>query len=318
MSVRILFVFALLLGCTTTNNTQTQTDKLVVQGNELAKEGLLREASQAYKNALAENPNNSVARRNLGIMQLKLKNYRVGVVHLEKIINKYETDFDTNFWLAEGLRASDRYADAIYRYKKALSIKEGHSRSLKALAWSYYKTRYYSEALNIAKQLQKKSPNDVQTAVILARILIKLDQPQQALAQLGKIKGSVKEDGLAYLQSVEGDAYLAMDRCTDAMKSYKESLRVQPLLPGPLLGLGHCNLSIGKTDQAISYLERAVRIKPNFTEAVYTLAKAYEGTDQKKAVKNYKLFRKLAVKDPEYVDRLGEAKSKISKLSLAK
>lgn len=315
ISLSLGFLLATLAASCATTKIQPE-EAMIVQGNEFVKEGLLREASQAYKKALKTNSASAIARRNLGIVELKLKNYKNGVVYLERVVSQYENDFDTNFWYAEGLRATERYADAIFHYKKALSIKEDHPRTLKALAWSYYKIRFYSEAFSIAKQLQKKAPQDLQTAVIMARIQIKLDQPQQALASLAKAKANAKPDSLPYIQSVEGDAFLAMDRCTDATSSFREALHAQPLLPGPLLGLGRCQLEAGKTAQAIGYLERAVRIKPNFTEAVFALAKAYEGNNQAKALKYYKTFRKLAMKDPEFVDRLGEAKSKIAKLAM--
>ncbi len=104
--------------CVTSTNANREQNGLFEQGNELAKDGLLREASQSYRKLLKQQPNHVKARRNLGIVQIKLRNYAAGVRNLELIANKFETDFTTNFWLAEGLRSVERNADAIFRLRR--------------------------------------------------------------------------------------------------------------------------------------------------------------------------------------------------------
>jgi tetratricopeptide (TPR) repeat protein len=307
--VLTIAIIASSVGCATSKGSKS--GQLVSQGNELAKDGLLREAAISYRKALRLKSNNPSARRNLGIVQIKLKEYKAAVNNLEKVISKFEGDFESNYWLAEGYRSIDRNADAIYRYKKALEIRSDDMRAKKALAWTYYRVRYYSETLALAKSIVVKYPADLQAVLILARTLIKINNSKEALALIEKSRVHANEMNLPYLQSVEGDAYYAENRCTDAIKVYREALKTQPLLPGPLLGLGQCQLAIGKFTEGIGYLERAVKIKPEFTEAVYTLAKAYEQQKDRRSTGMYKKFRKLAAKDPEFLERLAEINQKL-------
>lgn len=306
-------VFALLnAGCATTSEKRN----LVSQGNQYAKDGLLREASESYKKALAQKPNNATAQRNLGMVLVKMGDYKGAVRHLEKAMSRYEKDFDANFYLGEAYRAQDKYAEAIFRYKKSLKIKDGDPRALKPLAWSYFKIRYYSESLVIARQLQKVAPEDDQTGIILSRTLLKLKRPQESLAVLKGAKKSIQKSSRAFYNSVEGDIQYEMNHTDEASAAYREALKDQPLLAGALLGLGRCMLDQGKQKQAITYMERAVRIRPRLTEAHYLLGKAYEKTDREKSLRYYQFFRKQAASDPEFIGYLNDVKSKISELSI--
>jgi tetratricopeptide (TPR) repeat protein len=294
--------------------TSTPKRNHIAVGNQYAKDGLLREASDAYKKALAQTPNNATAHRNLGMVLVKIGDYKGAARHLEKAMRRYEKDFDANFYLGEAYRAQDKYAEAIFRYKKALKLKEGDPRAMKPLAWSYFKIRYYSEALLIARQLQKVAADDDQTGIILSRTLLKLKRTKEALATLRVAKKSIERSSRPFYNSVEGDILYEQGDTAAADTAYREALKDQPLLAGALLGLGRCMLDEGKVKSAITYMERAVRIRPRLTEAHYLLGKAYEKTDKDKALRYYQYFRKQASADPEFIGYLNDVKQRIGTL----
>jgi tetratricopeptide (TPR) repeat protein len=312
-ALRVLAALSLSLvlgtGCATVDKKN-----FVATGNQYAKDGLLREASEAYKKALAQKPSNPTAHRNLGMVLVKMGDYKGATRHLEKAMKRYEKDFDANFYLGEAYRAQDKYAEAIFRYKKALKIKDGDPRALKPLAWSYFKIRYYSEALVIARNLQKVAADDDQTGIILSRTLLKLKRGNEALAALRSAKRSIERSSRPFYNSVEGDILYDMGNLEAAQKAYRDALKDQPLLAGALLGLGRCSLDKGQEAQAITYMERAVRIRPRLTEAHYLLGKAYEKTDREKSLRYYQVFRKQASTDPEYISYLNDVKQRIAEL----
>ncbi len=306
---RVLVVLSLLISCA----SQPKKSNLAA-GNQYARDGLLREAVEAYKKEIAQKPNNMTAHRNLGMVLVKSGDYRNAARYLEKSMAKYDDDFDANYYLGEAYRAQDKYSEAIFRYKNALKVKENDPRAMKPLAWSYFKIRFYSEALSVATELQKVAPDDDQTGIILARTLLKLNRAKDALAVITSSKKKISPSSRAYYASVEGDAYYDMGDKTAAQNAYKEALKIQPLLAGALLGLGRCALDDGKTKLAINFMERAVRIRPRLTEAHYLLGKAYEPTDRQKSLKYYQHFRKQASADPEFVAKLTEVRQKIGAL----
>lgn len=315
------FILAVLFlnvtACSSTVVEKPTSSEYFELGNEYAKDGLLREAIQAYRRELSLFPKNAGAHRNLGIVYVKAGDYKKAEKHLEECLDEFEDNFDVNFYLAETYRAREKFGDAIFRYKRALEIRPDEPRSLKALAWSYYKIRYYSESLKIALKLKPLTPADSQVAIIIGRTLLKLERPQKAIAAIRKAQALATPADLPYLQSVAGDIYRKMSECDKALASYRDALKEQPLLAGALLGLGQCLLETGgqNTTEAIAFMERAIRIKPKLAEGLYLLGKAYEKTDQEKSLKYYKQFRKQASSDPEYLSLLSEIQDRINALS---
>ena len=303
------------IGCKTlTGSGKKPMSTHLVQGNAYAKDGLWREAVDSYKKALAKDENNLTIHRNLGMVLVKVGDYKNAAFHLEKSIHKFEDNFASNFYLGEAYRGIDNYAEAIFRYKKALNIKEGNPKTLKALAWSYFKIRYYSESLATATRLLDLSPKDEQASIIMARTLLKLRRGQEALTLLRSAKEKAAPTNIPYFESIEGDIFAEQGDYDNALKAYFSALRVQPLLPGALLGVGRSFLDRNDPKKAISYMERAIRIRPNLVEAQYLLGKAYEQLDTQKSIRYYQLFTKYAATDPEFLSQILEVKQRLGSL----
>ncbi|MFK7825516.1 MAG: tetratricopeptide repeat protein [Oligoflexales bacterium] len=313
--VLILFI----ISSTLISSCQSTSKRTYVSiGNQYAKDGLLREAIESYKKSIAVRPKNFTAYRNLGMVLVKVGNYKDAVRYLDKAMYRYSNNFDANFYLGEAYRALENYADAIFHYQKSLKIKSLDSKALKALAWSYFRIRYYSEALQTARKLQKVEPRDAQTAIIIARTYLKIKRYREALKTIRASKEDAEKFDLAYLHSVEGDIMFEVGAVKKAMKLYKLAVKQQPLLAGALLGLGKCYLEEKKFKVAITYMERALRIRPYLTETHLLLGKAYEKINSQKAVKHYQLFRRQASTDPEYISLLTDVKKRISSLRKSK
>ena len=292
----------------------SKKDLHLKKGNQFSIDGLYREAIHEYREVLNIEKNNLAAHRMIGIIHVKTGEYRKAIRHLEKNINKLESDFEANFYLAEAYRTQDRYGDAIFRYKFALTQKPNHKLTLKALSWSYYKIRYYKAALETSIKLKKVSPRDIQSTIILARVLNKIGKPQKALSQIRKALLSSPKEYKPYLNSVLGDVFLGMNNVKKAEASYKAALKEQPLLAGALLGLAKTTLEQGgPPDVAITFLERAGRIKPSLFETFFYLGKAHKDKKPKVSKKYRKKFRQLASGDPEYNEQLSEVRKMLSK-----
>ncbi len=297
-------------GCKSSN----QPTNLVELGNQYAKDGLLREAADTYKRALNTNPNNHSARRNLGLVLVKLGDYEQAISQLEAVVPYFENNFDSQYFLAEAFRAREKYAEAIFRYQTALKIRPRDEKALKALAWSYFKIRYYSEAMTTVKRLKRVNHRDEQATIISVRTLLKLKRKKEALAELRKGKRYISKATKPYFYSVEGDIRYQLGQTEKALKSYQAALKDQPLLAGALLGMGRIHYDQKNPKLAIKYLERAVRIRPKLIDAHLILGKAYENINKSRSIKYYRQFYKLASTDPEYLNQLGEVKTRMGQL----
>ncbi|MDD1422558.1 hypothetical protein MEO40_26310 [Dolichospermum sp. ST_sed1] len=169
--------FTTFSSCLTSSNTKIDSasnssdskinDDQLNLANNYARDGLLREAVSTYIKVLASNPNHLTARRNMGLVLVKIGDYKQAAANLEKVVQNFQKDFDTSFYYAESLRGVKKYADAIFWYIKSLLIKSDDEKALKALAWSYFTIKYYSEALKTARHMYKLNPNDIQSTIIM-------------------------------------------------------------------------------------------------------------------------------------------------------
>ena len=239
------------------------------QANQFARDGLYREAIDKYKKSLRYKNKQHVVNRNLGMVYVKTGDYKNAELHLKKSQAKYPDNFESNFYLGEAQRAQNKYADAIFHYKKALAVQPNDYKTMKSLSWSFYKIRYYSEAIKTAKALLKSHPQDPQATIIMARTLIKVKKPTSAYKILRRIEKTASPSTMPYIASVKGDALLSLGHTKKAKKSYRYALKNQPLLAGALLGFGRCLLKEKNLKGSVSYLERAVRSKPNLIEGRY-------------------------------------------------
>ena len=295
--------------CITQKATRHKQASRVETANKLAKDGLLKEALYAYKRVISKEPRNLTAHKNLGIVYVKTGDYGNAIKHLTKALAKYANSFEINFYLGEAFRAKEKFGKAIFRYNRSLEYRPTSKKALKALAWSYYKVRFYSEAISTSWKLHKLSPNDTQVTIIQARTYLKVGRYRKALRVISKSKAITKKNDLPYLISVEGDIFLKIGKIKKAEKLYREALKDQPLLAGALLGLAKTLLKNNQNSAlAIKYLERSVRIKPRLKESLYLLGKLSEKTSPQKASRYYKQFKKYAATDPEFQSQLQEAR----------
>ncbi|MBP9708309.1 MAG: tetratricopeptide repeat protein [Oligoflexales bacterium] len=314
MYVRILFIASLLvanISCRTTASDSTY----LAQGNQYAKDGLYKEAAESYRQALREQPKNMTIFRNLGMVLVKLGDFKKAVQSLEMATRSFGDDFDTNFYLAEAYRARDKYAEAIFRYKHALKVSPKSLKALKSLAWSYYQIRYYSEALNTARVAQKQAPNDIQSNVILARVYLSLGRHGDAQSVISNARTHATKESVVYIDGVEGDLYLEKNNCKKAVGFYQSALKAQPLLPSALLGLGTCMYQEKKYDLAINMLERASRLRPQMKETYLILGKTYEAKKDKKYLQYYKKFIAVAGNDPQHLSEATLLRKRMSQLN---
>lgn len=311
-AIRTLLLLTLTTALVITSGCQTTSgSEALALGNEYAKQGLLREAIDQYRKSLSLEPGNAAANRNLGIMLVKTGDYRNAIKSLEVASDKLPADFDTNYYLGEAFRAEGRYGDAIYRYQQSLRIRQNETRALKALAWSFYKIRYYAEALNNSQKLLAADAGDVQASVIAARILIKLRRFDEALHSVQSAIKTADKESLPFLKSVEGDIYLETGLPAKASESFGAALKEAPLTASALYGMARIMNQNGQREKATDFLERAIRVRPEMAEAHFLLGEVTETSNPAKSRKHFEIFSRLASTDPDLLGELEQARKKL-------
>lgn len=282
---------------------------------EHAREGLWQESLEYLKLELEAKPGSPAVHRNIGIVYVNLSQYTKGRKHLEKAARFYPRDYELNFYLAEAYRALRQFDKAIYAYQTAMNRRPESTTVKKALAWSYFKIRYFAMSIEIIHSALKIDPGDDQAMVILIRNHIEMNNVKEAQRVLRRYQPQVGEDTRPFFASMEGDIFFALGDMPKAKAMYRRALKSQPLLPSALLGLGKVLVREGKVEHATKFLQRAARIRPHLSEVHYYLAKAFEGRDKKKSMRYYRRFYKQAMNDPTYISKISETRERLRNLS---
>jgi Flp pilus assembly protein TadD len=82
-------------------------------------------------------------------------------------------------------------------------------------------------------------------------------------------------DNSAKAYDYMGKAYLKLKKTADAIKVYKEAIRIHPVRDEFHLALGDIYLREGQPEEALKAFETAVRLNPNSTDSRYSLGQSY-------------------------------------------
>lgn len=151
-----------------------------------------------------------------------------------------------------------------------------------------------ARAFELASAYVKAHPREAPGRVLLARVHLERDEPDQAyeqldralradprhvdaLAYLGLVSGQLaasafdrlatEAPGSARVLQLQGETFEAQDRRTDAETAYQAALSVQPDLLDALLPLARLKRMRLACDEAIALYERAEAVKPTFDSA---------------------------------------------------
>ncbi len=100
----------------------------------------------------------------------------------------------------------------------------------------------------------------------------------------------------------------------EARLALEESLKINPYAPRVLNSLGTVLIQLKKHSQAITSLEKAIALQPNYARARYNLAEAYETVNPRRAIEEYETYLALVENIPEESTRAALAKDRLKKL----
>lgn len=320
----VLAAFAgLLVSCATTNLAQVTT-RYIIEGNAAALRADYSGAATQYEAALKADPENSTAKRNLGIVLVKVGDYKRAHKTLATVQEDYKTDVEVFYFLGEASRGSGDFRSALAEYAKAAKISPKDLRVQKALAWTHFRLGQLERSFAISQRLHRANPDDLQIKLIFASVLNKqrkFEEVQVLLSSVEKSKFSVQskdkisaETERTLLMSALAEAYVGSDNCPKAEPLYVEILKSRPFLAPALIGAAKCDVKGKQRARATSRLERAIKADPAVEEAYFLLGQLYEPLDKSKATYFYKRFLLLAKDNPRFVSEARITRSNLVNL----
>ena len=275
---------------------------IALLGSILARKGNLEESVAALSRAVSIAPGNPNAQADLGTALLNLGRAEEALPHLEKARLTRPADASLLSKLAGAYQQTGNIDSANEVMAEAASLSPSQAKLDEATR--LFVQGKFREAEELAKELVRENPQDVNAALLLARLAIKARCFKDARELLEKIievapgfvaawhdLGTVlkelhlHEEAVGVLrEAVDIDvsnalthyylgAALAMAaKPHEAVESYQRAVELDPMLPGGHIGLGHVLKTVGNQSAGIEAYKRAIELRPNYGETYYSLA----------------------------------------------
>lgn len=306
----IIFVVItiILSACSSTLSDHDIMMTYIMQGNKAAEMGKFELAKKEYDLALKVAPNSTTAKRNLGIVLVKLGSFKESVEYLKEILPSYQKDPEVFYFLGESYRGLSLYSDALNAYTTGLNFSPKDERMLKSKAWVFLQQNKPLESRNLIENAYKKDPNDIQLMLIMSKIYVlmrdynktlkilknfeesnyKLKSPNKELAETEKI----------LLLDILGEAYFGLNNCNKSQKIYDIILSLRPFLASALMKSAKCDIKLNRIPLAEAKLEKAQASEPDNPDVLFWLGQVYALSDQKKSAFYYQRFLDRSLNDP--------------------
>ncbi|MES2616005.1 MAG: tetratricopeptide repeat protein [Bdellovibrionota bacterium] len=325
--VKLILVATFLLcsGCSSSPSDEDIMLSYIIAGNKAAEMGKFELAKKEYNLALKINPNSNTAKRNLGIVLVKLGLYKDAIDSLKEISPTYPKDPEVYYFLGESYRGISLYSDAVDAYNNGLNFSAKDARIIKSLAWVYLKQNKPLAAKNLIQGYYKQDPNDVQLMLIMSGIHNKMKNYDKTIKTLKifessnfKLKSSNKElaetEKILLLDSL-GEAYFGLNNCEKSQKIYEIILNTRPFLASALMKSAKCDIKLNRTHDAEVKLEKAQASEPNNVDILFWLGYIYTSSDPKKSSFYYQRFLDRSEHDPTYSSEVLRAQSAVGRVN---
>ncbi|CRX38107.1 tetratricopeptide repeat protein [Estrella lausannensis] len=240
-------------------------DAIAGLGKTVQAEGNEEKAKLLYLSALDVNPNNLLALSYLASYYMLEHDYESA----EQIYKKITTLDPKAVWARLALLES----------RVQSSLVKGEKGRFSAYASIYLK-------------LIEEYPNEPEAYVLLAKLAIKMNQPEDAIKILNQGLKVLPDSN--ELKNTMGLAYIAQGNLTRARTLFEDILKIDPENIEALNGRGRIEELSGGKSAAIAWYEKALKINPSNFQAGTNLANLYYDRGQyAEAEELYKNMQKL-------------------------
>lgn len=231
--------------------------------------GLLEEALSELKKAEKEDPDNSLAKEQIGEVYLFLgKNADAIEAYSDAL--KYESDFPKIFNnIGIAYHRSGRLEEAISWYEKAISRDENYAVSWNNLGVVNYHYGNPSRAFKCFRRAKELNPEYPDPYLNIGLIYMSKGSYNKAEELFKKVIEMKEEYPLPYNHL--GSVYLNSERFEEAIHQFQQAIERDDSFSEAYYNLGFALSRIGKYDAALEATKKAMEINPFYTSNRFKL-----------------------------------------------
>ena len=228
-------------------------------------------AQQAYRKAIALNPNIAQFHDNFGASYAASGNYAASVAEFEKALKIDPHDLAANLNLARYYLQQRAYPHAI-GYFRAAGVQQSSSiGALMELTQAYFGAHNIPAARETAVRLSGLAGSDPKVHFSLGLLLAENGQYQMAADEFSAVPAAAR-DFAAYMNL--GMVYSKLRKFKDARNAYESALQLNPSNPEPYLHIGMDAAAMGERAEAVNWIGQAHAEAPQREDISYAFAEA--------------------------------------------
>ncbi|MBX2810874.1 MAG: tetratricopeptide repeat protein, partial [Myxococcales bacterium] len=279
--------------------------KLVVANLQL-KIGLLDDAEAMYLAILKHQPNDLAALKNLGIVQVRQKNYAVAQETLRKVIVAAPNDVAARFNLAAVLARLGKHSLAVTELRKVTSLTSCLARAWHKIGESLNALSQHSSAVIAFSEAIACDKKNAVSYAALGRLYNKINQNHQCInvTSLGHKINPEKPEILL----VKGVCARDLGRLDEALDIHLRAESMNPGEPTVLLELSTDYILLHQFRDAVAVLRKVPQSARRLAQALDLLGcDQLQKRDVKLAIKSLAEAVQLAPKNPQIAVNFGVA-----------
>jgi Flp pilus assembly protein TadD len=235
------------------------------------------EAISLYERALRLKPGDSVTRRNLGVAYFRAGQYRPALPLLEGSARSMPS-----FQILElaGLDAFalDRYDTAAHYLEAAHRAQPNDLQTLDMLGKAYLRTKNYTGIRDVFRQIMALDPESAAAHTLMAMAYDKLYREQDAIHEFEAARAA--DPTYPGIHTGLGVIYWRNDNLDAAEREFREELSRYPQDPIANCTLGRILRRRDKSAEAVAYLKAALAANPSYRDALLELGECWIRLDQ--------------------------------------
>jgi len=235
--------------------------------------GFLEEAAQAFKQVIAEKPQDPEAFYNLGTVYLRRNSPIEAEQYLEQAVNLRPNYPEA--WNNLGMIAAQRGDDpkAIINFEKSLELRPAYATALLNLANVYRRQGNFPEAEKLLNRALADEPSNPEINYSLGMVYARGDDKEKAILFLRKAVAF--RPGYADALNNLGVLFVQTRQYQEAKQNFDECIRVAPEFDQAYLNLARLDLMQNQKDEARSVLHALLQKQPQHRMAQQMLEMLY-------------------------------------------